>query len=474
MTTIRIRVTAFLAVLLPAIVFAARDNAYLGWINSPEAYFATAEEREAWNKVFSKKDADDFIERYWRTRGSRFRSEVRTRIELADQKFSLATIPGAETAKGRVWIILGSPNREQLVRSDTLEVGLPGQFQNNAMERGAIQSTRWFYQKNRLPSELGVPELTVSFQTDTSRGYQVIENPGLVEPFLKRAAALFSERGALAPATREVHSEPVPAAPGDRVGDLLWKISPDLAGSIFTGESLIAADGSPFYAVSFFVPRGATALQSWQNVLLVALVRDAAGNQVASVREAVPLVQYGPNTDRHVDRSFVLPAGKYHGFFALFSPEGSTLLTSTRSDFEVYGRDVRRMTKLLLTSSVADINKQGLFDPFTFVGVRYPVKGDRVFRRSDRITLYAIVANPASEAGSSLMMKMRFIKDGNPFAATSFEPTNPVQTSPVTYLIGNQFDANTFEPGHYTLHVETLDMKAQQTFTESTEFTVTP
>jgi len=72
------------------------------------------------------------------------------------------------------------------------------------------------------------------------------------------------------------------------------------------------------------------------------------------------------------------------------------------------------------------------------------------------------------------MMKMRFTKDGKPFASTAFEPTNPVQTSPVTYLIGNQFDANSFEAGHYTLYVEMLDTKAQQTFTDSTEFTVNP
>ena len=39
------------------------------------------------------------------------------------------------------------------------------------------------------PGYLKVPELTVKFQTDVRRGYETIENPGLIEPYLKKAAA---------------------------------------------------------------------------------------------------------------------------------------------------------------------------------------------------------------------------------------------------------------------------------------------
>ena len=46
---------------IPA-AWAARD--FRDWISSPEAYYATAEEREVWKKVATKEQADAFVAEY--------------------------------------------------------------------------------------------------------------------------------------------------------------------------------------------------------------------------------------------------------------------------------------------------------------------------------------------------------------------------------------------------------------------------
>ena len=151
-TNVRLASALLLFFALP--LLAADTPDFRAWINSPEAYFATNAERDEWSaKVHSKEDADRFIEEYWKKRGEQFKKDVRTRIEKADQLFGLAGKPGALTPKGRVWIMLGSPNREQATRGNNIEGTsaapgtIPGAFQNNSIERGSFVTHRWIYQR---------------------------------------------------------------------------------------------------------------------------------------------------------------------------------------------------------------------------------------------------------------------------------------------------------------------------------------
>lgn len=449
-------------------VFAATDP-LLRWIKSPEAYFATSEELAQWDReVVTPADAQKFIDEYWRKRGEQFKKDVQTAIEFADKQFALSKVPGSQTAMGRVFILLRSPNEQKALRSGQTGAAmenspLSGRMQDNSVERGARVTYRWIYRKDRLPAELGMSELTVDFATDTQRSAQHIENPGLVEPYLRRVAAHVSNKYATAMATRNAQmSTARPATPSQMTVDPLWNHTPALNGALYVGDAFVSPKNEPFYAVSFFLPKDVPAFKEWKSGLLVSLVRDASGVQVISDRKPVEFSSYDAAENRFIDRSLALPPGKYDAMFALYSPDGVTLLASHRESIEIPAVDAQRTSKLFLSSRVDTLDKQDPLDPFTFVAQKYAVRGDRRFRATDKISFFTIVANPTGSPSPQLMQKIAFTRDGKPAGKTPLEPAQVMQTGPNTFLIGATFDAANFKPGHYTIELQVRDFNAPE------------
>jgi GWxTD domain-containing protein len=463
--TLRRCITAVL-VLFP-LCAVAQTYDFRAWIDSPEAYFATKAEREEWKKtVLVQADAERFIAEYWNKHGEQFKKDVHARIERADQMFPLLDVPGAKTAKGRVFIMLGAPSREQTDdRGSTEAMGLPetrNSGLNNSVERGAIQTQRWIYKHDRLPKEIAIPELVVRFQTDTGRGRQVIENIGQVEPYLAKVAEYYGNQAARA----TVAAAPAPAAATaitpsvPQAEDPLWKATEDLGGSFFDADAYISATEKPFYAVNFYLPQTAKSFADVKSALLVGLVKDASGKQIAAVREPVQLKNYGSSSDRYIDHSFALPPGKYSGAFALFTPEGTTMLANRHAEFTVPAPTETTISQLLPSAQVETFDKQLPLDPFTFVGTKYAVKGDHHFTTKDKIAFFTVIANPAGDQNPQLTMGVKILRDGKVLHRLPPEPAALTQTGPHTFLVGPAFDPGTFEPGQSQIEIQLKDLNA--------------
>lgn len=461
--------------LIPAILltlttslFAADD--VMKWNKSPEAYYMTPEERTQWAKIASPDDAHKFIDEYFRKRGEAFRKEVLTRIDQADKQFQLDRMPGSRTQRGRVWMILGSPSRSTTNRVQMDTRGLSGEavFQQRTIEGQGLIQTEWTYDADRLPQELGRKSLVVRFQTDSAHGAETVENPGQVEPYLTAAAARISNQYIAA------LQSPAPVKIFVAGDDPLWNATPNLNGAIFTGESYLTPREEPFYAYSFYVPKSASTFAEWSSALLVTLVRDASGQQVFADRKQLDLAAYDDAGNRYVDRAVALNPGTYEGLFAVYTPDGATLLASHRTKFEVAAKDAPRASALLLTSKVDTLETQDAFDPFTFVATKYAVRGDRTFRPTDKLAFFTIVANPAGSPNPKLTQKMTFKRDGADFAHTSLEEVQATQTGPNTFLIGNAFDPKTFPTGHYSIELQVRDMNApdRKSYVLTSEFVI--
>jgi GWxTD domain-containing protein len=439
------------------------------WAESPEAYFLTAAERNEWDlTTTSEPKMQEFIDAYWLKHGPAFKAEVMSRMKFADEHFGFAGLPGSQTARGRVWMILGSPNTERSIRPGvTNSDSNPAMLQNNTIEQRGRTTLVWTYRAEKLPKELNLPSLTVNFIRDMSHGYENIDNLGVVEPQLRRAAELFVAQHS-APAATVAMNVPKPtaaAAPTPAAAeDPLWKAQENLAGTYVTAEPFISPDKNeqPFYAVSFYVPKSDVAFENLKSVLFVGLVKNEQGAVVANLRETAELTPYGDSGDRYVDRSIALPPGKYEGVFALFAPDGTTMLASRRAAFSVPEKTAATASHLLLTSQIKELEKQYPLDPFTFVATKYAVKGSHRFRPTEKIGLFTLVTNPAGDPQPSMTLKMTVSKDGKVIDRTPPEPAPLTQTGPHTWLIGTQFDPNTFKPGHYTIEVQLRDMKADR------------
>lgn len=433
--------------------FAAEN--VLQWIKSPEAYFLTASERTEWERsVKSPEAAQKFIEEYRRRRGEQFVKDIDARTTFADKQFTLGKRRGSTTERGRVFMLLGAPNEQKTSRAEG-----EGSFQNSALERQALATTQWIYKSDRLPKELGVPELAVHFQTNVARAQETIENPGLVEPYLKRVAELISNRYIQQQA--RVGSPAAAPAATPAVPDPLWSVTPNANGATLTAETFVSPTDKPFYATSIYIPADTAAFANRNAALLVSLVRDANGTVVISERQPVDLLAYDGAGNRYVDRAFELAPGKYDGAFALYSPDGATMLASWRETFDVLPASETRASKLFASSRVETLESQGPFDPFTFVATKYAVRGNRRFTLADQIAFFAVIQNPSGET-PKLMQKMTITKDGQPFYKSPVDTITPTQTGPRSFLVGPAFGAGKLKPGKYMIELQLRDMNAPE------------
>jgi len=448
------------------------------WIDTPEAWFMTAQEREEWNKAVSFDAAQKFIADYEARRGPQFAADIQKRAAFADQHFSTNSIKGSKTEMGRVWMILGSPNQEKrAARGGSVQsAGGPLMGSNSSIEQAAFQRTTWVYKKDRLPAGLGTAEMTVTFQTDVNRGFQTIENPGLIEPYLKRAGAYYGEK-LIAEASHTQKPAAAPPASATAAAATtgpspLWQLPEKLDGVTVSGGAFISPTENPFFAVDFYVPKSAAAFNGVGSVVVAAALKDAGGAEVNTANVTLPLNAYDASGDRYVDRSFPLAPGKYTGAFALYAPEGTTLLAKTQRDFEVTAANASGVSPVMLSSHVDTLEKQEAFDPFTFVDTKYAVKGDSRFHAADNITAFTIVSNPSAQP--EMTMSMTVMKDGKKFDKTPPDPVPLTQTGPHTYLIAAQFPPKAFPPGHYLLQLDLNDTKAAKKYTTKGEFDVVP
>ncbi|HEX6086575.1 MAG TPA: GWxTD domain-containing protein [Thermoanaerobaculia bacterium] len=453
----------FVAIAVP--LFAADDP--LTWHKTPEAYFMTAEERAQWKRVTSPEDARRFIDEFRRRRGEQFVKDVRTRIDIADKNFKLDKTEGSLTQKGRVYLLLGTPNTSRTNREVAETRTGEALSLSNILENKALMGTEWVYERDRLPKELGLSQLKVNFVYDARRGFESIDNLGNVEPHLLRAAEIISNRYMAATQSQTAQRAAMPADDGSTSApaplDPLWNATPSLNGALFTGDAFLSPREEPYYAFSFYVPKSAAAFEEWKSALLVTLVRNEAGRQVVSDRQQVDLAAYDTVSGaRFVDRSVLLPPGKYDGLFALYSPDGAALLSSHRVAFEVAPPTAQRASGLFLTSHIEPRATQDPLDPFTFVATKYAVRADRQFRAADNLAFFTIVSNPTGSPSPKLMQRMIFRRDGKEFARTPMEPAQITQTGPNTFLVGNTFEPDTFPAGHYSIVLQVHDMNAPE------------
>jgi len=494
MKTVRhfVAVIALLAFAMPLLAGKSKDANkkpdYLAWGDSPEAYFMTSSEELDWLHVLTKEDADKFLAAYWAKRGGEsFHQEILARIKAADQYFGLPDRKGSTTEKGRVFMILGAPNQQFESRNMQGTPQAPDQSlgnfgKNNTLEAQARTRTTWVYKKDRLPQELGAPEMTVIFQTDVSRGDQVVENPGLIEPYLHKYVdwkmnQLFASasKTAAAPSTPTQTKAAVNAAPA--FDSALWSAADKLNGAIVTGDSYVSPTDKAFYALSFYLPKSSFA--DANDVVVAGSIKDAAGAEVTTVRQKVTAGPYDASGDRYADVGVELAPGKYDGEFAVYAADGTTLLANTKKTIEVAAPSQTRMSSVLMTSHIDTLEKQQAFDPFTFIATKYAVKGDRRFKKADKIGYFTVLANPTASPDPSVTMKMKVSRDGKVVDGGSWMPVDLSQTGPHTYLLATQFEPNSLAPGHYTLEVTVRDMKADKTseaytkgYSRSAEFEV--
>lgn len=442
------------------------------WAISPEAYFLTREERAEWNRLGSRDDRASFKERYWLKRDpspgtekNEFQELVLSRIKTADARFAIAKTPGSRTARGLVFIVLGTPARAR----DELTARPPAPAPPQAGQRptpvatyeGNETTTTWLYDRERTPRLLEVidrPSLEITIFVEPSRHMDAIQNPGLFNDLretIARKSIVNPDLVSSAQARADVGAGAGPQSlPRQALSAAIRKsleAAPAVArqGGAFMGSAVIFRDrGEAQTLIWVFTPPPSG------RPFLHALVRGDDGREVATLSEpaAVSSVFSTLAPGLVVVKSLPLPPGLYSAAIAL-SEEGGRLLASSVLPLNVPSLEKDfAVSSLLITRGPAAGGSEPLF---TFAGTSLPPRADAAFANSESLWYFVEVANPSDAAKVTLEPRLR--RGSEPVASL---PAFAAKLQPLgagRSIVGVELPLATLAPGDYVLYVAVRD-----------------
>ena len=500
---------------------------YKDWAKSPEAYFLTAPEKQEWSKITSDADAEKFIAEYWARRGGqRFKDAVTRRIAAADQQFKLRRQKGAESARGRTFITLGNPTKVTEAREGPEPEGQgqstgvpgapggPGASGNlDTTAPGAVTVVQtWIYAKERFDPTWDIGEVEIRINVDPQRGTDEFVNSGAankaIEKVVEHSIVKSPAAAAVAPvkpAAPPAASGPAPSAPAPVTAALpaatraeleaLLKAPSEKAATGFWGGEFQTVTGEPFYAFQI-VDFGKKDVPAPGALKLGGLVSREDGQEALSFWEDAAGVDMKgrEGTDKVVDHSISLPAGRYRGAFGLYPADGGAAVASATATFTIPERATGfRVSPLILAATLTPLTKlPNPTDAFVF-GMEKPIRvepqGNHIFRREDSLWYFFTVTNPSlpSEAPTSatpapptapatpqaapsapaqeapkprIMTRLTVLKDGKEAFKPATLPAEAQKLGEHYYAAGSEIPLASFAPGYYTFTLNVRDLNA--------------
>ena len=426
---------------------------YKDWDKTPEAYFLTPEERAEWKKVSTDDDAEKFIGLYFARRGGEpFRDGMRRRIAAADEQFKGRRQKGSESARGRLFVVLGNPSRVLQSRAGggtdgeaTPDTGLTGSGVEGAAEGVATVQT-WVYDKDKFDPSWGLGDLKLRVALDPQRGIDELQNSGAADKAIATIAsksivnpnaAVGTPPSAGAPAAAVAPPSPAtqpPPAPAPATGSApatgaappaaappaptmplpasvksaLTGAAPNPGDASFWSGTFRSPSGDNFLALQYYLASNKPAFSSGAPLKFGGVVQDETGKEVESFWEDATFseVAEAGRKDRVLDRSVALPPGSYKGVFGLFPAEGQPPVATSTVDFKLEPKsDEFAVSPLILSAGLVPLTKRpGPNDPFVF-GTEKPIKvepkGDKTFSKQDSLWYFYTVSNPGQPADAA-------------------------------------------------------------------------
>lgn len=442
------------------------------WINTPEAYFATAKEREEWFRIEDDDLREAFRRRYWlmrdptlATERNEFREIILDRIVKADQRFPFTGgLRGSETAQGLVFIVLGPPSRVRNTYSRMEE-------QTNLAEFETI--TSWIYDVERPPNllkMLGRPELQVDIVVEPDRRRDVLQAPGIFDHYRQT----LSERSVvnpranvpLAPPMMKVVTVGLDAPLPDRMRTILREAQPvarfgDItitAGDLWTGNGSTA------------IIKAAVANAGDRTTHLTIYGELRSGDRiVATFSEpfmTCEALDAAPGTKTCLLRLDV-PPGAYDASIAVLDDRTGEKLTAISKPLRVFDPSGDFALSSIVLSGEPTRGGDNLF---TLADVTLHPRGDERFSINESLWFFATLRSTAGASAITADLQLR--RNGKPVAAHSFAP-NLTEIAPSVFRFGQELPLGQFVPGDYTLYL-TVRRDGAEPEVRRTDFQIVP
>ena len=461
--------SAVLTVLLTVFAALAADPAE--WVNSPEAAFVTAKEREEWFRLDDEKERDAFRHRYWLMRDptpgterNEFKEVILDRVQKADQRFAITGgARGSETAQGRVFIVFGPPARVRTTNSKM-------DATSNISEFETIST--WIYDTDRTPKLLEMldrPGLEVAILIQPMQRRDVLQTPGQFDHYRAKLAerSVVNQRAniVLSAPELEVTQATLNAPLDPKMRALLRSAGPPAASDKFTVAASDVWTGNGSSAVvTVAVPNAG---DRTTHLTTVGEIRDGE-RVVATLSEpftTAEAVAAAPGTKTTVLR-LDIPPGTYDASFAVVDDRSGERLGAVSMPLRVFDAS----SDFAVSSVVISTDPtRGASDLFTVGGVSLHPHSDARYAANQRLWYFATVRSKEGAAGVKAEVQVR--REGKPVASYAFAPELQ-ELGPGVFLFGQELPLAQHGAGRYTLYLTIR--QGDQSEVRRADFVLTP
>jgi GWxTD domain-containing protein len=497
--------SALVLAAISASALAAVSPGKADWARGPVQYIMTKEEAAAWKALPDDAAADAFVALFWARRDptpatpqNEFREDFEARVKFVDDKFTTTANRGWTTDRGKTFIIFGQPKHAQNVVVEPEPASnrvVPNSAINRETEAQAKRQ-RWTYEGPETVKMFNTAKMEILFidkfgtgdfrlepgRTEYTNGQARVIAMNITQPDLTKVPVYEAPKSAQAPpppaAPEGIHTPTLQAA-ADAVRE---GKQPSSAAAHFSFAEFVSPLGDYFVPMALTIPASANVVGTSVDTFF-GDIRDAAGAKVASFEE--PAKPIASKTGWFVDKTLVLPSGKYTAVLGVAKAGQPVLTVSAPFETKTVAKDFVGTSKLMLWNDVVVLKDPlPVKSPYAFGTLQLVPNPEGTFTNQDELGYFIEINNPGIDPASNgpkLQMSIDLMAKGDTVSRQPLTEAPAValsgQPGAGQYAIVNSIPLNKLSkplaPGSYSLKIKILDTVTKQSYTLQEPFKIT-
>lgn len=498
------------------------EGPYKQWLNVDVGYIITDEERQAFKRLSTDEEKQQFIEQFWLRRDptpdteeNEFKEEHYRRIAYANERFA-SGIPGWKTDRGRIYITFGPP--------DEIESHPSGGTYERPMEEGGGTTSTYPFEKWRYRWIEGIgSDINIEFVDPTMTGeYRMTMDPSEKDALLYVPGAGLTMLEQMGMASKNdrfnrtdgthlgTGNQPLPArmnqferleqfAALQRAPKVKFK---DLEAAV---SSTIRYNTLPMKVRTDYIPVTPTSIFS--NITLQFDRKDLQFSQKDGIAKAVvniyarissmsrrtvnvfedvvsvevpsDMLEQASKGSSIYQKIVPLPPGRYRLNVVAKDITGGNMTTYEMAlDVPRFEDDKLATSSLILADMIEKVPTKSIgTGPFVIGASKVRPRMDDTFKRDEKLGIYMQLYNFEQDETTrkpSGTIEYEIVKNGSNQKVFDFsEDVSALQGSATQMTVEKLLPLKSFEPGSYTLRMKVVDKLRNQTITPTATFTVT-
>lgn len=498
------------------------EGPYKQWLNVDVTYIITDEERQAFKRLATDEEKQQFIEQFWLRRDptpdteeNEFKEEHYRRIAYANERYA-SGIPGWKTDRGRIYITFGP--------ADEIESHPSGGSYERPMEEGGGTTSTYPFEKWRYRYIEGIgSDINIEFVDPTMTGeYRMTMDPSEKDALLyvPNAGLTMMEQMGMASKTDRFNrtdgthlgtgTQPLPAsmnqferleqfarlqqAPKIKFKDLEAAVSSTVRYNTLPmrvrTDFIPVTTSSIFSSITIQFDRKDLQFQQKEGIAkatinIYARISSMARRtvnvfeDVVTVEVPAQMLQDASKGASVYQKTVPLAPGKYRLNVVAKDITGGNMTTyETALEVPRFEDDKLAASSVILADLIEKVPTKSIgTGQFVIGGSKVRPRLSETFARDEKLGIYVQLYNFEQDETTKKTngtVEYEITKNGSNQKVFEYsEAVGGPQGSSTQFTVEKLLPLKTFEPGSYTLRMKVVDKVRNQTLTPSATFTVT-